>query len=156
MLNGKQLRVSVAKKNDKSAGAGGVAPMAHSSAAPAYRSQPAGPAAGAFSGPGPHTTLYVAGVPKFYTSEDLASLFSAYGTPSDARVLRQDDPSQKNAIGFVRLDSVASAQAAIDALNNAVPPRGTDPLMVKFKVSCRICRALHLVESSKWWYWTVI
>lgn len=119
-MNGKPIRVSVAKKSEKYAVGGGVAP-AYGAAA----------AQGAAGGP---TTLYVAGIPKTYTTEDLVNLFAPYGSPSDPHIMRNDDPNQKNAVAFIKLDTPSQAQTAISALHNSVPPNGTDPIVVKYKV----------------------
>ncbi|KAK2569753.1 ELAV-like protein 3 [Acropora cervicornis] len=82
-----------------------------------------------------NANLYISGLPKTMTEQQLEMLFQKYGEIITSKVLK-DENSQSRGAGFVRFDKRSQAQAAIDSLNGAQLP-GENPseatkLTVKF------------------------
>lgn len=93
------------------------------------------------------TNLYVSGVPKNYTKNDLEVLFSPFGKILDSKVIPQRTAIDNvhslvsgspevskicKGIGFVRFYSHEEAVKAIEHLNGAIPHGSNAPLVVKF------------------------
>jgi len=81
--------------------------------------------------------LYVSGLPRNMTQEELESMFRSYGRIITSRVLNDTnsrnmgDPSSKG-VGFIRFDQRSEAEKAIKEMNGSVPVGMTDPITVKF------------------------
>ncbi|XP_022130051.1 ELAV-like protein 2 [Pieris rapae] len=91
--------------------------------------------------------LYVSGLPKHMTQQELEKLFCPYGTIISSRILHENvnvghlmqagledqgglqGPSR--GVAFIRYDQRCEAEAAIRELNGTVPPGGTGPMTVK-------------------------
>ncbi|XP_065350552.1 ELAV-like protein 1 isoform X3 [Cloeon dipterum] len=94
--------------------------------------------------------LYVSGLPKNMTQQDLENLFSPYGRIITSRILcdnitvRQfvggaedklplgDDAGLSKGVGFIRFDQRVEAERAIQELNGTIPKGSTEPITVKF------------------------
>ncbi|XP_069694478.1 ELAV-like protein 1 isoform X1 [Periplaneta americana] len=89
--------------------------------------------------------LYVSGLPKNMTQQDLENLFSPYGRIITSRILcdnitvRQyvsgaadSMPSLSKGVGFIRFDQRIEAERAIQELNGTIPKGSTEPITVKF------------------------
>ncbi|XP_026276247.1 ELAV-like protein 3 isoform X14 [Frankliniella occidentalis] len=88
--------------------------------------------------------LYVSGLPKSMTQQDLENLFSPYGRIITSRILcdnmsvRQfvsgsdNVPCLSKGVGFIRFDQRMEAERAIQELNGTVPKGSTEPITVKF------------------------
>ncbi|XP_026476720.1 ELAV-like protein 3 isoform X1 [Ctenocephalides felis] len=90
--------------------------------------------------------LYISGLPKTMTQQELENLFSSCGTIIASRILSEGvqprpysitgkDPipaSASKGVGFIRFDQRAEAEEAIKELNGTIPPGGTEPITVKF------------------------
>ncbi|CAB3361442.1 Hypothetical predicted protein [Cloeon dipterum] len=89
--------------------------------------------------------LYVSGLPKNMTQQDLENLFSPYGRIITSRILcdnitvRQfvggaEDklPCLSKGVGFIRFDQRVEAERAIQELNGTIPKGSTEPITVKF------------------------
>jgi len=77
------------------------------------------------------TNLYLANLPHDFSENHVECLLTQFGRITSARVLR-DDAGRSRGVGFARMDSLASCERAIAALNgvcNLIPGR---PLLVKF------------------------
>jgi RNA recognition motif-containing protein len=61
--------------------------------------------------------LYVGNLSYDVDSSSLEELFSPHGTVSSAQIINDRDTGRSKGFGFVEMDSEASAQAAIAALN---------------------------------------
>jgi len=86
--------------------------------------------------------LYVSGLPKNMSQEELEGLFKPYGRIITSRIL-SDNEAGKNytgtnsgnkGVGFVRFDQRQEAEKAIKALHNTTPEGGqfNEPITVKF------------------------
>lgn len=93
------------------------------------------------------SNVYVNGLPRNYTQEDLLALFSPYGTIIDSKIL-VDKTANDNVhsfvsgvpevlynskgVGFVRFNDHTEAERAITELNGATLEGTTSPITVKF------------------------
>ncbi|XP_034934006.1 ELAV-like protein 1 isoform X1 [Chelonus insularis] len=89
--------------------------------------------------------LYVSGLPKNMTQQDLENLFSPFGRIITSRILcdnmsvRQyvtgggdNLPGLSKGVGFIRFDQRVEAERAIQELNGTIPKGSTEPITVKF------------------------
>ncbi|XP_035698367.1 ELAV-like protein 1 isoform X2 [Branchiostoma floridae] len=76
--------------------------------------------------------LYVSGLPKTMTQQDLEGLFEAHGRIITSRILFDPVTGQSRGVGFVRFDQRVEAERAITELNGHIPKGATDPITVKF------------------------
>lgn len=61
--------------------------------------------------------IFVGGLSRDATEEDVRSAFSAYGQVSSVAVLKDKFTGEPRGFGFVEMDAKAEAEAAINALN---------------------------------------
>lgn len=77
--------------------------------------------------------LYISGLPKSMTQQDLEIIFAPYGTIITSRILQNaGNDAQTKGVGFIRFDTRDEAKRAIQALNGTTPSNCTDPISVKF------------------------
>ncbi|XP_026476721.1 ELAV-like protein 1 isoform X2 [Ctenocephalides felis] len=76
--------------------------------------------------------LYISGLPKTMTQQELENLFSSCGTIIASRILSEGVQPPSKGVGFIRFDQRAEAEEAIKELNGTIPPGGTEPITVKF------------------------
>uniref|UniRef100_A0A182N5W8 Protein elav n=1 Tax=Anopheles dirus TaxID=7168 RepID=A0A182N5W8_9DIPT len=76
--------------------------------------------------------LYISGLPKTITQEELETIFRPYGEIITSRVLIQEGNDKPKGVGFIRFDQRKEAERAIQALNGTTPKGLTDPITVKF------------------------
>ncbi|KAI5734107.1 hypothetical protein M8J77_002534 [Diaphorina citri] len=91
--------------------------------------------------------LYVSGLPKHMTQEDLENLFRPYGTIITSRILcdkmasenvrsfvsgTPEIPQISKGIGFVRFNQHIEAEHAMQELNGTIPEGASEPITVKF------------------------
>ncbi|XP_013105304.1 protein elav isoform X2 [Stomoxys calcitrans] len=77
--------------------------------------------------------LYVSGLPKTMTQQDLEAIFAPFGQIITSRILQNaGNDSQTKGVGFIRFDKREEATRAIIALNGTTPANCTDPIVVKF------------------------
>ncbi|XP_053990723.1 ELAV-like protein 3 isoform X6 [Hylaeus anthracinus] len=89
--------------------------------------------------------LYVSGLPKNMTQQDLENLFSPYGRIITSRILCDNItvrqfvtgggdylPGLSKGVGFIRFDQRVEAERAIQELNGTIPKGSTEPITVKF------------------------
>ncbi|XP_024942972.1 ELAV-like protein 3 isoform X8 [Cephus cinctus] len=72
--------------------------------------------------------LYVSGLPKNMTQQDLENLFSPYGRIITSRILCDNITG----VGFIRFDQRVEAERAIQELNGTIPKGSSEPITVKF------------------------
>ncbi len=77
------------------------------------------------------TNIYISGVPKAFTKEDLDGMFGQFGQINESRILLDANGAPRG-LGFVRYESTASALEAIQCTHGATAPGGTEPMIVKF------------------------
>ncbi|KAH9517977.1 ELAV like RNA binding protein found in neurons isoform X2 [Dermatophagoides farinae] len=76
--------------------------------------------------------LYVSGIPKTMTQQELESLFTPYGRIITSRILCDNITGLSKGVGFVRFDQRCEAEKAIKHLHNTIPDGSTEPITVKF------------------------
>lgn len=89
--------------------------------------------------------LYVSGLPKNMTQQDLENLFSSYGRIITSRILCDNItvrqfvtgggdylPGLSKGVGFIRFDQRVEAEKAIQELNGSIPKGSSEPITVKF------------------------
>ncbi|XP_054161990.1 ELAV-like protein 3 isoform X2 [Oppia nitens] len=88
--------------------------------------------------------LYVSGIPKAMTQQELESLFTPYGRIITSRILCDNITDRalyaevcsstglSKGVGFVRYDQRIEAERAIKHLHNTIPEGSTEPITVKF------------------------
>ncbi|KAG5893189.1 hypothetical protein JTB14_016465 [Gonioctena quinquepunctata] len=89
--------------------------------------------------------LYVSGLPKNMTQQDLEALFSPFGRIITSRILcdnitvrqfvsgaGENLPGLSKGVGFIRFDQRLEAERAIQELNGTIPKGSTEPITVKF------------------------
>ncbi|KAI3387107.1 hypothetical protein SNEBB_009949 [Seison nebaliae] len=93
--------------------------------------------------------LYICGIPKEWTADDLSKLFAAYGKIITSRILYDKVTTSSRGVGFIRYDQKNEAELAIEKLNGSAPPNGTDTLVVKFaNTPTRLTAASQLTLSQ--------
>ncbi|KAI5699271.1 hypothetical protein M8J76_011404 [Diaphorina citri] len=91
--------------------------------------------------------LYVSGLPKHMSQQELESLFSPYGRIITSRILcdnlatenvrsfvtgTPEIPCLSKGVGFIRFDQRIEAERAIQELNGTIPKGSNEPITVKF------------------------
>ena len=77
--------------------------------------------------------LYISGLPKTMTQQDLEQIFAPFGTIITSRILQNaGNDSQTKGVGFIRYDTRDEAKRAIQAMNGSTPKGCTEPISVKF------------------------
>jgi len=76
--------------------------------------------------------LYVSGLPKSMTQQDLESMFRTFGSIITSRILCDNITGLSKGVGFIRFDQRMEADRAIQKLNGSVPEGSSDPITVKF------------------------
>lgn len=76
--------------------------------------------------------LYVSGLSKGMTQQDLETLFGPYGQIITSRILCDNITGLSKGVGFIRFDQRCEAERAIQGLNGTVPKGNTEAITVKF------------------------
>nr|WOP32311.1 elav-like protein [Spadella cephaloptera] len=76
--------------------------------------------------------LYVCGLPKNWTQQDMEQVFSESGKIITSRILFDNMSGLSKGVGFVRFDQRFEAERAIQLLNGKTPEGATEPITVKF------------------------
>ncbi|XP_052827082.1 ELAV-like protein 1 isoform X5 [Octopus bimaculoides] len=76
--------------------------------------------------------LYICGLPKSMTQQDLEQLFSLCGKIITSRILYDSNTGLSKGVGFIRFDQRIEAERAIQKLHGTIPEGATEPITVKF------------------------
>lgn len=76
--------------------------------------------------------LYICGLPRKMTQQELEKLFSSCGHIITARILYDTKTGLSRGVAFIRYDQRTEAEVAIRRLNGYLPPGATEPITVKF------------------------
>jgi RNA recognition motif-containing protein len=79
-----------------------------------------------------HANLYISHLDPHVTKPMLDKMFSPFGAIIDSKILVDPKTGVSRGVGFVRYDTKAQAQAAINALNGVQLPQMSQPIYVKF------------------------
>uniref|UniRef100_A0A1I8GGL7 RRM domain-containing protein n=1 Tax=Macrostomum lignano TaxID=282301 RepID=A0A1I8GGL7_9PLAT len=93
--------------------------------------------------------LYICGLPKRMTQEELSRLFSQCGKIITLRILYDNKTGLSRGVAFIRFDQRSEAEDAIKQLNGFTPEEGCEPITVKFANSPSAARqeSSNLVNS---------
>ena len=75
--------------------------------------------------------LYMRGIPKSWTEEDLKQGCAKYGEIIQARILKDQDSGESRGTGFVLFNRKDEAEACRSEMNGVVLPGGAEPMVVK-------------------------
>ncbi|WKX96977.1 hypothetical protein Q1695_012992 [Nippostrongylus brasiliensis] len=78
------------------------------------------------------SNLYVSGIPKSMTLNELEAIFRPFGQIITSRILSDNITGLSKGVGFVRFDKKEEAEVAIQTLNGTIPPGCADQITVKF------------------------
>ncbi|PAV86168.1 hypothetical protein WR25_02656 [Diploscapter pachys] len=78
------------------------------------------------------SNLYVSGIPKSMTLNELEGIFRPYGQIITSRILSDPVTGLSKGVGFVRFDKKNEAEIAIEQLNGTIPSSCTEQITVKF------------------------
>ncbi|XP_076331787.1 ELAV-like protein 2 isoform X6 [Tachypleus tridentatus] len=76
--------------------------------------------------------LYVSGLPKSMTQQELENMFAPYGRIITSRILCDNVKGLSKGVGFVRFDQRLEADRAIKHLHSTIPDGSSEPITVKF------------------------
>ncbi|XP_037105359.1 ELAV-like protein 1 isoform X4 [Syngnathus acus] len=91
--------------------------------------------------------LYISGLPRTISQQDLEDMFSRYGHIINSRVLVDQASGLSRGVAFIRFDKRAEAEEAIKELNGHTPPGGSEPITVKFAANPNQARNSQLVSQ---------
>ncbi|XP_076583019.1 ELAV-like protein 1 isoform X1 [Chaetodon auriga] len=76
--------------------------------------------------------LYISGLPRTLSQQDLEDMFVRYGHIINSRVLVDQASGLSRGVAFIRFDKRAEAEDAVKHLNGHTPPGSSEPITVKF------------------------
>ncbi|KAI0236652.1 ELAV-like protein 2 [Lamellibrachia satsuma] len=76
--------------------------------------------------------LYISGLPKNITQQDIENMFAPCGNIITSRILSDSQTGISKGVGFIRFDQRHEAERAIKQLNGTIPEGATEPITVKF------------------------
>lgn len=76
--------------------------------------------------------LYISGLPKTFSQQDLEHMFGQFGRIITSKILIDKNTGVPSGVGFVRFDQRSEADLAIHSLNGKIPKNLKDPIQVKF------------------------
>ncbi|KAL4000162.1 Ras-related protein Rab-5C [Sarotherodon galilaeus] len=76
--------------------------------------------------------LYISGLPRTLSQQDVEDMFSHYGRIINSRVLVDQASGLSRGVAFIRFDKRAEADDAVKHLNGHTPPGSAEPITVKF------------------------
>ena len=78
-----------------------------------------------------NTNLYISGLPKYFTRDDVEKYFSKFGKIISIRQLTCKDTGLSRGVSFVRYDTRFEADNAVRHGNRSIICPGYDPITVK-------------------------
>ncbi|XP_034035196.1 ELAV-like protein 1 isoform X2 [Thalassophryne amazonica] len=79
--------------------------------------------------------LYISGLPRTLSQQELEDMFSRFGRIINSRVLVDQGSGLSRGVAFIRYDKRAEAEDAIQQLNGHTLPGTSEPITVKFAVN---------------------
>ncbi|XP_075342265.1 ELAV-like protein 1 isoform X1 [Odontesthes bonariensis] len=76
--------------------------------------------------------LYISGLPRTLSQQDLEDMFAPFGRIINSRVLVDQASGLSRGVAFIRFDKRAEAEDAVKHLNGHTPPGNAEPITVKF------------------------
>ncbi|XP_061681679.1 ELAV-like protein 1 [Syngnathoides biaculeatus] len=91
--------------------------------------------------------LYISGLPRTISQQDLEDMFARYGHIINSRVLVDQASGLSRGVAFIRFDKRAEAEDAIKELNGHTPPGSSEPITVKFAANPNQARNSQLMSQ---------
>lgn len=91
--------------------------------------------------------LYISGLPRNLSQQDLEDMFSRFGHIINSRVLVDQASGLSRGVAFIRFDKRAEAEDAVKHLNGNVPPGSSEPITVKFAANPNQARNSQMVSQ---------
>ncbi|XP_054646606.1 ELAV-like protein 1 isoform X2 [Dunckerocampus dactyliophorus] len=91
--------------------------------------------------------LYISGLPRNLSQQDLEDMFSRYGHIINSRVLVDQASGLSRGVAFIRFDKRAEAEDAVKHLNGQSPPGTSEPITVKFAANPNQARNSQLMSQ---------
>nr|XP_057930467.1 ELAV-like protein 1 [Doryrhamphus excisus] len=91
--------------------------------------------------------LYISGLPRNLSQQDLEDMFSRYGHIINSRVLVDQASGLSRGVAFIRFDKRAEAEDAVKHLNGQTPPGTSEPITVKFAANPNQARNSQLMSQ---------
>ncbi|XP_051930184.1 ELAV-like protein 1 isoform X2 [Hippocampus zosterae] len=91
--------------------------------------------------------LYISGLPRTISQQDLEDMFARYGHIINSRVLVDQASGLSRGVAFIRFDKRAEAEDAIKQLNGHTPPGSAEPITVKFAANPNQARNSQLMSQ---------
>lgn len=76
--------------------------------------------------------LYISGLPRTLSQQDLEDMFTRFGHIINSRVLVDQASGLSRGVAFIRFDKRSEAEEAVKHLNGHTPPGSSEPITVKF------------------------
>ncbi|XP_028299963.1 ELAV-like protein 1 [Gouania willdenowi] len=92
--------------------------------------------------------LYISGLPRTLSQQELEDMFSHYGRIINSRVLLDQASGVPRGVAFIRFDKRAEAEDAIQSLNGHTPPGCSEPITVKFAANPNQGRGSQLMSQA--------
>ncbi|XP_029684296.1 ELAV-like protein 1 isoform X3 [Takifugu rubripes] len=91
--------------------------------------------------------LYISGLPRTASQQDLEDMFSHYGRIINSRVLVDQASGVSRGVAFIRFDKRSEAEDAIKHLNGHTPPGSAEPITVKFATNPNQARGSQVMSQ---------
>ncbi|XP_075993609.1 ELAV-like protein 1 isoform X3 [Genypterus blacodes] len=97
--------------------------------------------------------LYISGLPRTLSQQDLEDLFTGYGRIINSRVLvdqasgTHTHPGLSRGVAFIRFDKRAEAEDAVKHLNGHILPGTSEPITVKFAANPNQARSSQVLSQ---------
>ncbi|KAL6107684.1 elavl1 [Pungitius sinensis] len=76
--------------------------------------------------------LYISGLPRTLSQQELEDMFTRFGHIINSRVLVDQASGLSRGVAFIRFDKRSEAEDAVKHLNGHTPPGSAEPITVKF------------------------
>uniref|UniRef100_G3PJ44 RRM domain-containing protein n=1 Tax=Gasterosteus aculeatus aculeatus TaxID=481459 RepID=G3PJ44_GASAC len=76
--------------------------------------------------------LYISGLPRTLSQQELEDMFTRFGHIINSRVLVDQASGLSRGVAFIRFDKRSEAEEAVKHLNGHTPPGSAEPITVKF------------------------
>nr|XP_046248244.1 ELAV-like protein 1 isoform X2 [Scatophagus argus] len=91
--------------------------------------------------------LYISGLPRTMSQQDLEDMFSRYGNIINSRVLVDQASGLSRGVAFIRFDKRSEAEDAVKHLNGHTPPGSSEPITVKFATNPNQARSSQMMSQ---------
>ncbi|XP_056266738.1 ELAV-like protein 1 isoform X2 [Pseudoliparis swirei] len=91
--------------------------------------------------------LYISGLPRALSQQDLEDMFTRFGHIINSRVLVDQASGLSRGVAFIRFDKRSEAEDAVKHLNGHTPPGSAEPITVKFAANPNQARNSQMITQ---------